>query len=45
MMNLRSHTTRVLMATFGLSLLILGGCSSGVSVNFDYDTTTNFSAY
>ncbi len=44
-MTFYSHATRILLATLGLSLLLLGGCSSGVNVNFDYDTTTNFAAY
>ncbi len=44
-MNLRSTVTRILSVALGLTLLILTGCSSSISVNYDYDTTTNFGAY
>jgi Domain of unknown function (DUF4136) len=40
-MIFRMQTIRILTACLGLSLLLLTGCSS-ISVNYDYDTSTNF---
>lgn len=44
-MTLRIAAIRLLAVAFGLTLLMLAGCSSTISVNYDYDTTTNFGAY
>ncbi len=37
-------TIRILSAWLGLSLLLLAGCST-ISVNYDYDTSTNFGTF